>query len=158
MERNLRRFAKDMDLAIRQYGSNKVSWAKDVSWIHVKDFQLPDNFRQSRTDILILVPDNYGYGGCYRDNFIETDLELLDRDGHSYRMLSSDIHGFREYPYSSMSESMKKILRDRGWFYLCLHDKNPESSLVNYLYKVRLYLGNPYKDWKAIEQYGKGGR
>lgn len=112
---------------------------------------MPNNFKQRRTNLLILVPVNYGYGGCYRDIFLNPDLELLDKEGKNYRKFDRDIHGFRQFPYSSMSDSMKNTFMEKSWFYLCLHDRNPKSSLLNYLYKVHLFLGNPYRDWSAIQ-------
>jgi len=147
---DLRRFNIDIRMACEAYGADQVFWARDCSFIWIKNFKLPENFRNAGTNLLILVPESYGHGGCFRDLFLDPDLELLDRDGHGYRKLDRDIHGFREFPYSRMSEDMKKKLQDRNWFYLCLHDKDPKSSVLNYLQKVCIYLGNPYKDWKSI--------
>jgi hypothetical protein len=100
--------------------------------------------------MIVLVPENYGHNGCYRDIFVDPGLELLDASGRDYRLLDQQLHGFREYPYSTMSPEAKRIFRERNWFYLCLHDKDPKSSLLNYLFKVKVFLGNPYKDWKSI--------
>lgn len=124
--------------------------AQDASFAMVESFKLPVNFKNTYTNIIILVPENYGHGGCFRDIFIDPDLELLNKNGTDYRKMDTDIHGFRRYPYASMSDEMKKIFQDKNWFYLCLHDKNPDSSIINYLDKVKLFLGNPYKNWKAI--------
>lgn len=153
MSRDLRRFKIDIKEVVEKYGNEKVFWPKDYSWIYIKEFKLPDNFKESYTDILILVPENYGYGGCFRDIFINPDLNLLDRDGKTYRKLDKDIHGFREFPYMNMSDKMKKKFLHRSWFYLCLHDLDPKSSILNYLFKVKIFLENPYKDWESIKKY-----
>ena len=153
MPRDIKRFNIDVMMASRACGTNNVFWPQDMSWIRINNYELPSNFRERYTNILILIPENYGYGGCFRDIFINPDLELLDRDGKTYRKMDSDIHGFREIPYFSVSPDFKSLLADRNWFYLCLHDKDPKSSIVNYLYKIRLFLSNPYKDWSAIESH-----
>lgn len=150
MPRDIRRLTIAIRFAEKKYGSHNLQWPQDYSWIYVAGLNLPDNCRQAQSDVLILVPENYGYGGCLRDVFIRPDLELLDRDGGSYRKLDTDLHGYREFPYSSMNANQKKIFRERSWAYLCLHDLDPEGSLTSYLDKVKMYLGNPYKDWKSI--------
>jgi len=153
MARDIKRLNEDLRLLCNKYGSDRVFWPRDGSWIMVKDFPLPSNFKQKTTNILILVPDNYGYGGCYRDIFISPDLELLDKKGRSYRRFGSDIHGYEEIPYSNLPKELKTQIKNKKWYYLCLHDKNPMSSIINYLFKVSLFLSNPYKDWKAISNY-----
>lgn len=151
MAKDIGRFNNDIRMACGAFGDQHVFWPKDASYVKIDQFPLPGNFRYPRTNIIIIIPENYGYGGCFRDIFLDPDLELLDKDGRSFRRLSGDIHGFRKYPYSSMSDGMKEIFVRRNWFYLCLHDKDSKSCIVNYLYKVNLFLANPYKDWKAIE-------
>lgn len=153
---NKKRFAKDIKMTEMQYGLDKVRWAKDLSWVRINNFELPDNFKQSFTNILILVPANYGYGGLFRDIFIDPDLEVLAKDGKTYEKLGKHLHYFEQYPYQSMTEQMKNEFKKNNWGYLCLHDQNPESRIVDYLFKVRLYLGNIHKDWQAIyEKYRK---
>lgn len=155
MSRNINRLNTDLQMAQKEFGTDNIFWPSDVNWIKIDGFKLPRNFSHEFTNILILVPNNYGHGGCWRDVFINPELELLDRDGRTYRKLDRDIHGFREYPYASMSEEMRQILEDNQWFYLCLHDYNPRSSITNFLYKVGLFLANPYKDWESIKEYGR---
>lgn len=150
MNRNIQRLNEDLRLAQKKLGAEKIFWPKDGAWIQIKEFELPSNFSQKDTSLLILVPENYGYGGCWRDVFIDPNLKLLDRDGKSYRKLDRKIHGFMEYPYESMSEERKKTFIKQDWFYLCLHDLNSKSSIVGYLFKIKLFLGNPYKDWDSI--------
>lgn len=150
MPRDIIRLTIGMKFAEKAYGARNIEWSRDFSWIYVDNFTLPENFRTRSTNILVLVPENYGYGGCYRDIFIDPDLELLDREGRTYRKLDSELHGFLEFPYASMTTEQKQLFRGRDWFYLCLHDLDAEGSLTSYLEKVKLYLGNPYKDWKSI--------
>ena len=154
MPRDIRRLTIGIKFAEKKYGATNIEWAKDISWIRIHDFKLPENFRQKYTNMLILVPENYGYGGCLKDTFINADLELLDRQGKSYTSFDSKVdpifHGYREFPYSSMTSEQKNIFSGRNWFYLCLHDLDADGSLTSYLEKVQMYLGNPYKDWKSI--------
>ncbi len=150
MPRDIRRLTIGIRFAEKKYGVDNIEWPKDFSWIYVAGFKLPENCQQEYTNILILVPENYGYGGCLRDIFVRRDLELLDRDGRTYRKLDRDLHGYREFPYSSMNAEQKRIFKERSWAYLCLHDLDPEGSLTSYLDKVKMYLENPYKDWKSI--------
>lgn len=150
------RFAKDIQLTEKKYEAENVYWAADLSWVRINNFRLPDNFRHSKTNILILVPANYGSGGRFRDIFIDPDLELLAKDGKTYERLGKHLHYFEKYPYQSMKEDMKTQFENNNWGYLCLHDQNPESSIVNFLFKVSLFLGNIHKDWKTIyEKYRK---
>lgn len=130
MARDIKRLNKDIMFLCNKYGNHKVFWPKDGSWIIIKGFPLPANFRQKTTNILILVPDNYGYGGCYRDIFIDSDLELLDKEGKTYRKFGRDIHGYDVIPYGHISKELKAKLKNNRWYYLCLHDKNPNSSIM----------------------------
>lgn len=153
---NKTRFVMDMQIAEEKYGKHNIKWAADYSWIRVDDFELPENFKQTHTNILILVPANYGYGGCYRDIFINNGLELLSKDGNFYEKLGTHLHYYEKFPYPWMTEEKKKEIKDKQWGYLCLHDQNPNSGLVNYLYKADLFLGNIHKEWKKIyEGYRK---
>lgn len=150
MSKKVRRFKTDLKILCEEYGRERIFWPDDASWVMVAGFNLPQNFKQTQTNILILIPDNYGYGGCFEDNFIDPHLQLLDKSGKKYRKLSSDIHGFRKCPYSRIPDRLKEELMKKDWLYLCVHDTDPQSSLSNYLFKVNLYLSNPYKDWSKI--------
>ena len=155
MSKNINRLVKDLKMTIEAYDKNKIFWASDYSWIEIKDFKLPHNFKKQYTNILILIPDNYGYGGTFNDIFIDTGLEVLDKEGRKYETLDSRLHFFGEYPYNRMSKEMRQELVRKKWGYLCIHDKNPESTILNYLFKVRLYLENIHKDWDSISKYYK---
>lgn len=152
MPKDIRLLTIGLKFAEKKYGSGNIAWPKDFSWIYIDGFKLPENFRAgvSITDLLILVPENYGYGGCFRDIFMDPELELLDREGTGYRKLGTDLHGFREFPYPTMTAEQKKVFRERSWAYLCLHDGNPDGTLTSYLDNVSMYLAYPYKDWKSI--------
>lgn len=155
---NKKRLAMDIQIAENELGPNRVLWAPDLSWVYIKEFSLPDNFMDFRTNILILVPATYGYGGRFRDIFINRDLEVLSKDGRTYEKLGKHLHYFDKYPYASMTEEMKEKFVINKWGYLCVHDGSADSGVLNYLYKVKLYLANIHKDWKAIyEKYTKKG-
>lgn len=151
MTKDIIRFNNDIRMVCGVFGQRNITWTKDASCIRIAQFPLPNNFRQRYTNLLVLVPENYGYGGCFRDIFLAPDLDLLTRDRKNYRRLDTDIHGFRRYPYSAITDEIKEVFIKNNWFYLCLHDKDPKSSILNYLYKVNLFLSNPYKNWAAIE-------
>lgn len=153
---NKQRLMLDIQTAQKKFGHENVLWAPDCSWVMINRFELPDNFSHFDTSIIILIPATYGYGGCYRDVFINRNLEVLSKDGGTYEKLGNHLHYFDKYPYSSMTNEMKSAFEKRDWGYLCLHDHSPNSGIVNYLYKIRLYLANIHKNWKAIfEGYQK---
>ena len=136
------RIRAEIKLLEQLYGRNRVVWAPDHSWIMITDWKLPPNYNASKVNIIILVPDQYGYGTCYSDSFVPAGLRLRRNGGWVVPP-----HYFEEYSFLR-SEFVKELQRNR-WSYLSVHPANWSSSnnITTYLTQVYTFLSNPFDDW-----------
>ena len=74
--RNIGRINAEIKLLMAHYGQQQIRWAADYSWILNKEFKMPGNINYTTSDVLIIVPKNYGYGEPYKDCFIKTALRV----------------------------------------------------------------------------------
>ena len=138
--KNVARINRELHYLLSEYGEARVYWPPAHQWVMIQDFPLPRGWSPSKTDIVILIPDNYGNGAPLRDCFVDADLRFRhngkwQKIGHYF-----DTPG----GYTVDSE-----FRDIGWRYLCLHmqDWRPEYTFFSYLKVIRVYLSNPYHSW-----------
>lgn len=145
--RDVRRLNAEMKLAQAAYGADAVYWASDYSWVMVYDFPLPGNMNQAETNVLVLVPESYGYGPPYRDGFLSPGLLVQDRG--EWQELP---HYFPRYPYSSLDAPLVQELKRKHWAYICLHQSrwDPSSNIVTFLNQIYAFLSDPYGWEEAV--------
>jgi hypothetical protein len=145
--RDIRRLNAEMKLAQAVYGPDAVQWAGDFSWVMVYDLPLPGNLNQPESNVLVLVPESYGYGPPYRDAFLSPGLKV--KDGGRWRELP---HYYEQrYPYRSLSKKLVRELKEKNWSYICLHQSrwDPSSNIVTFLDQIYTFLSDPFR-WEAV--------
>lgn len=155
--RDNKRINAEIKLACAIYGERNVLWASDGSWIMIIKFPLPPNMNKDFTNIIVIIPENYGYGSPLRDCFIDPELRALNPRTKQWEEIP---HYYQKYPYTTIPISSKEEFEKKGWRYLCIHEKNwhpKKSNIVTYLRSVEIFLSDPFKDWNALfESYHKG--
>lgn len=143
--RDVDRIKAEIKLLEAEYGAERIVWATDYSWIEIKNWRLPPGYNATQINVLVLVPDNYGYGLPYRDFFVPDGLRL--RHNGSW----TDIpHNFHKFPYQDLLESnLVNELQRNDWSYQCLHPDHWESSnnIITYLSQVYTFLSDPFAPW-----------
>lgn len=142
--RNIGRINEELRLLCAKYGDNRVFWTVTVEWVLLRSWQLPTGWNRPTTDLIVFLPDNYGFGAPLRDCVIDPDLKYY-ADGewveppHYYG-------GEKKY----MPESLKGLAH-KDWRYLCVHAEawEPRDSMFTYLELLQLYLSNPNYDWNT---------
>jgi molybdopterin/thiamine biosynthesis adenylyltransferase len=67
---------RDVRLLTARFGEDAVVWAADYSWITVAGFSLPPGLDARSTNLLVMVPDGYGYGVPYRELYVDPGLRV----------------------------------------------------------------------------------
>jgi len=142
--RNIGRINEELRLLIAKYGDGQVHWWDTLEWILISNWLLPVGWSRATTNLVVFLPDNYGFGAPLRDCVIDPGLKFCE-DGewveppHYYG-------GEKKY----MPESLKD-LANRDWRYLCVHGESwkPQNSIFTYLESLQLYLSNPNYDWNG---------
>lgn len=139
--RNVARLNAEMKLAQEVYGPDAVLWASDYEWVLIYDMPLPPNLNMPRTNVLVLVPESYGYNQPYRDAFVEPGLLVKVNGTHE-----SVPHYFDKFPYPSMSESLKQEIKSKNWAYICLHQRafDKRTNLITFLRQIYAFLSDPH--------------
>src|SRR5438552_2048072 len=112
--KNTARITAELKLLCRLYGESSIYWAPDYSWIEIKRLPLPEGLSKPATNVLIVVPDRYGYGVPLRELYVDPDLRVLWNG--AWREIPHYFDGGRQY-------APNRDARDRNWRYLCLHAK-----------------------------------
>jgi len=143
--RDISRLNAEVQLLQGVFGPERVWWSPDYRWIYIDGFQLPPNLNQRETEVLIFVPENYGYGQPYQYLFVAPALKVW----HQGRLREFP-HYFKRFPYRGMEEARVQELLDKGWTYLCVHQKkwDPNSNVLTFLEQARLLLSDPFRDWE----------
>jgi len=144
--RNIERLRAEIRLLEEEYGPEKIVWASDYSWILIKDWKLPPGYNTTHINVLVIVPDKYGYGPFYQDFFVPSELRIK-RNGNWATLP----HYFGEYPYKNRLDSaLVSELERNGWSYVCLHPERPIASdnIVTYLTQVYTFLSDPFRAWE----------
>jgi hypothetical protein len=142
--RNVSRINEELRLLVAKYGDNQVHWLATLEWVLILNWSLPAGWSRPVTNLVVFLPDNYGFGGPLRDCVIDPGLKFCE-DGewveppHYYG-------GEKKY----MPESLKKFA-NKDWRYLCVHAESwkPQDSIFTYLELLQLYLSNPNYDWNT---------
>ena len=143
--KDAKRIRAEIKLLEAAYGRDSVVWSPDYSWIMVQDWRLPPEYNSDRVNIIILVPDQYGYGPSYRDFFVPKGLRRR-RNGN----WTSLPHYFDRFPYQSMLRSeLVSELQRQGWSYVCVHPVhwNSTDNITTFLTQVYTFLSAPFADW-----------
>ncbi len=120
---------------------DKVVWAPDYSWIGIDGFNLPPSMSQPATRVLVIVPENYGYGEPYKDCFIDPGLRV--RHPVSGQWV--------EVPHYFDRNGLRHATYARGWRYMCIHQnewRRGRDNICAYLKQVYTYLSNPFWTWE----------
>jgi hypothetical protein len=147
--RDIQRIKAEIKLLELSYGAENVIWAADYSWTMVKNWKLPPKYNLERADILILVPQKYGYGESYRDFFISQGLRIRQNGDWTTFPHYFDKFPYSTLPYSTMSDELKSELQRNKWAYACVHPKywTTLDNIVTFLNQVYTFLCDPFRDW-----------
>lgn len=135
--RHTARITAELRLLCAAYGEQAVTWAPDYSWVQVEGFRLPPGYNATVTNVLVMIPDSYGYGVPYRELYVDPGLRFW-RGG-----------AWVEIPHYFDDEKRfapNPLVRARNWRYLCLHMKawRPHENILTFLKQVELFLTNPF--------------
>jgi len=141
--RNIKRLNAEIKALCLYYGEENVSWAPNYDWVRVTGFPLPSCINKERNNVLIIIPEGYGYGEPLKDLFVDPDLKIW-RNGR-----------LKEIPhyFPKMGELAQRFQEQYGknWRYMCLHQKGwdpKRDSILSYLNQVYTYLSDPFR-WEA---------
>ena len=87
------RLRQEIELLQKAYGT--VESDPDISWIVVKNVQLPDGWNRDQTDILIKIPP--GYPTTQPDNFFVDSTLRLSNDQKPNRAPQEESIGSRDW-------------------------------------------------------------
>lgn len=138
--RDTGRLNAELKLLTKVYGDDRVSWPLNQDWVMIRDFPLPAGWNVKTTDIVVILPDNYGYGEPLKHCFVDPALR--------YRH-NSKWEKIPHYFDSPDGHSPKREFNKQGWRYLCLHmmEWKKDSWIQNYLDAVTTYLSDPFAQW-----------
>jgi len=145
--RDTDRIKAEIKLLEEEYGAERIAWASDYSWIKIEKWKLPPKYNAAQINVLVLVPDKYGYGLAYRDFFVPDGLRI--KHNGSWTKIP---HNFDRFPYQNLLESnLVNELQRNGWSYQCLHPEHWDSSdnIITYLSQVYTFLSDPFAPWKG---------
>lgn len=137
--RNVGRLNTELRLLQAAYGPDNVFWPRGLSWVMVRCFPLPKGYNRAETNIVVLIPDGYGYGPAPKHCFVDRGLKLWHRG--RWRPLP---HYFLE---EEVAPDAQRFYR-RNWAYLCVHPlrwKPGLHTLLTYLTQVGLFLSDPLR-------------
>ena len=138
--RDTGRLNTELQLLTKVYGDDRVSWPLNQDWVMIRDFPLPAGWNVKTTDIVVILPDNYGYGEPLKHCFVDPRLRYL----HGGQWKKIDHYFDSEGGHTPNPEFNKN-----GWRYLCLHmtEWKKDSWIQNYLDAVTTYLSDPFAKW-----------
>ena len=98
--RNISRINEELRLLVAKYGDDQVHWLSAMEWVLIRNWPLPEGWSRPTTNLVIFLPDNYGFGASLRDCVIDpgpskSSPRLIG--GISACMLR---HGMRAIPFS----------------------------------------------------------
>ena len=140
--RDVNRIRAEIKLLEAAYGRDSVVWSPDYSWIMVQDWRLPPEYNSDRVNIIILVPDQYGYGPSYNDCFVPAGLRIRQED-----RWTSLPHYFEKFAF--VRSQLVNELQRQGWSYVSVHPTHwgPSSNITTFLTQVYTFLSAPFADW-----------
>jgi len=133
--RNTARINAELKLLQRVYGDDRIEWAPDGSWIKIAAVPLPRGLNKAASNMLIIIPDQYGYGVPLRELYVDPELRI--RDGGRWV----------EIPHYFAGYAPTETALAKNWRYLCLHALRWErgDSVVTFLNQVFTYLSDPFR-------------
>ena len=138
--RNIGRLNAEIKFLMAYYGQQQIWWPDNYSWIRIEKFKMPCNINSVSSEVLVIVPENYGYGEPYKDCFIKAGL----------RVWHPTQYHWVEIPHYFDKENAVNKYYDKNWRYMCIHQDgwNPETdNIMTYLNQVYTFLCNPFRDW-----------
>jgi hypothetical protein len=135
--RHAQRITAELRLLAAVHGGEAVVWAPDYSWVTVRDFPLPPGLSASASNVLVVVPDGYGYGVPYKELYVDPALRVWHEG--SWQEIPHYFDGAGRY-------APTPEIRSRNWRYLCLHMAGwrPGDNILTFLKQVELFLADPF--------------
>ena len=140
--RNTGRINDELRLLTAKYGDHQVYWPPNAEWIWIRDWILPAGWSSPTTDLIVFLPDTYGFGIPLRDCVVNAGLRF--NVGGRWVVPEHYFDGENAYMPPSLEGLGKK-----DWRYLCVHAESwdPHDSIFTYLETLQLFLSNPIYDW-----------
>jgi hypothetical protein len=131
--RNLHRLNAELLLLEQAYGEVRVSWPASYQWVMIQDYPLPLGYNKPTTNLIVIIPENYGYGPALQYCFVDRDLR---RNGHllPHYFLEGDVAPGASQFYQ------------KDWAFLCVHPEKwdpKRHNILTYLRQVDLFLSDP---------------
>lgn len=149
------RLNAEIGLLKQHFGEDRVYWDSQGRWVMIKEWPLPDGLSKKKSHVIVLIPEKYGNGDPLRDAFIDPDIKAYKPQEKQYEKIP---HYFAKYPYAKLILGSKDKWQQKGWQYICLHQKNGarnRASIMNYLTDLYKFLAEPFRDWEEIfSSYG----
>ena len=144
--RDYHRLAQEIRILEQRFGPEKVFWDRAGRWVMVQDFPLPRTVNRPATNVIVVIPEQYGNGAPLRDAFVDPDLEAYNPRTRRFEPIP---HLFARYPYNvGLVLGSTEEWYQKRWQYICLH--LGDGSLLTYLNNLYKYLNEPFRDWGAL--------
>jgi len=131
---NVKRLDFEIHQAERVYGRRYVDWAKDYSWIMIKNFKLPKTYNQRYTNCLVIIPSGYGYGTKLEEFYLNKGLKVKKAGKYT---------GLPHYYEANVHKGNSYF--DKNWQWLCILPEWSEGdNLLTFLKQVELFLKYPF--------------
>ncbi len=144
--RDINRINAEIRMLEHYYGKDRVGWDRGYNWVMIRGWRLPQNLNKAETNILILIPPNYGNGENLRHAFIAPDIQARNNKTGNFEDIP---HYFQEYPYAKLILGSKGEYREKNWRYICIHQKclGNRINIQQYLIHIYKFLSDPFRDW-----------
>ena len=136
--RHIARITAEITKLREIFGEARVVWAPDYSWVQLLEVPLPPGLTLAASDMLLVIPDRYGYGMPLRELYVDPGLRVR-REG---KWVEIPHYFDRQDGYSP-----NRQMPSRNWRYLCLHNTQWKTtdSIFTFLQQVRLFLSAPFR-------------
>ena len=153
---DIRRMNAEIRMLQDQFGSDRVVWPRNYRWVLVKGFRLPPGLTKAATNVVVLIPDQYGNGAPLRDAFLDPELKAYNRESRQFESMP---HYFKQYPYAKLDLGSREEWARKLWQYICIHKENGKATgagILTYLDSVYTFLTDPFRDWTGtFDSYNK---
>ena len=126
---------RDIIFAQELFSSQNVIWPRTLSWLRIKNYRLPPYYSEARTDLLVIMPPQYGIVNIPLQEFYMT-RGLKIKTGKGWRNIP--------HYYSGSYNKFSK----QGWAWYCIHPKSWEEtdSILTFIKLIDMLLENPFKE------------
>ena len=129
---NRQKLLNELNILEAACGDRNIVYPHTLEWVQIISFPLPEHYSQGFTDLLIMTPNGYGYGGRWEEIYLDPNLLIL-KDGQYTNI--PHYHG-------QGGDAFNKYTA-QGWRYFCI--RGASEYLIEFLKQVSAFLSDPWR-------------